>query len=541
MQHLGGVNMGNKAKERDEDLALFHDMQKREGDKRKMNPSPGHAPNGSIVAKTTNPSSYRIPSLSKIKRGDDLLTLDLDKNDYDWLLTPPATPSLPALDQGAPRARSPSKGKPLIRSLAGLKTSRLSNANELPLKLLSDNVALSQQNPSSKISPSGNAFSKRSAGTKTTTGPLTQTGRAIMPCTTSTRPTSLPRASTPTWRSSVSGFRQNQASGTTARSSSVSKASSLASRSATSSRGSSPTIRRHPWQSSAIPGFSLETPPNLRTTLPERSMSNAKASAASTGPGVTTAKTTRSERSNATNKSRRQLCSPLVTRGQLALDSQGSGITNSKAGKLANGWVETSAPNVMGSSMVENATPLISAALVLENQSVMALGKATVQDSSGFGKNVSKKPLDMALRNMVIHQNTSNGYLRGMQNVPASTLHSVRTSNGQVQHTNSAAYSPMATSSIASSEYSTGIVHVPGDHEQVDEEMDIEKGNNASSMCQLDLAFSNSKESNVTAWVASPDYRDDSVELMQLFREGIERFSGPESPLFCQHDQFSDL
>ena len=31
------------------------------------------------------------------------------------------------------------------------------------------------------------------------------------------------------------------------------------------------------------------------------------------------------------------------------------------------------------------------------------------------------------------------------------------------------------------------------------------------------------------------DYREDSVELMQLFRRSIEKLSGAESPLVCQH------
>lgn len=155
----------------------------------------------------------------------------------------------------------------------------------------------------------------------------------------------------------------------------------------------------------------------------------------------------------------------------------------------------------------------------------------SVRESSGFGRNLSKKSLDMALRHMDIRRSTPTGFKSFMSNVPASSLYSVRSGNGRLH--SSVGDSPMATSSNASSEHSMSIVLDPEGSEPCDEAIS-EKGIKISPASQPDSVVSLSKERTINNWLGSPDYRDNNVEIMQLFEQGIERLSGSESPLVSQ-------
>ncbi|KAF5738459.1 mucin-5AC-like isoform X1 [Tripterygium wilfordii] len=74
-------------------------------------------------------------------------------------------------------------------------------------------------------------------------------------------------------------------------------------------------------------------------------------------------------------------------------------------------------------------------------------------DSSGFGRMLSKKSLDMAIRHMDIRR-TLPGNLRPlMTNIPASSMYSVRSGPTRSRAV-SVSDSPLATSSNASSEVS---------------------------------------------------------------------------------------
>ncbi|MBA0750819.1 hypothetical protein Gogos_002204 [Gossypium gossypioides] len=72
-------------------------------------------------------------------------------------------------------------------------------------------------------------------------------------------------------------------------------------------------------------------------------------------------------------------------------------------------------------------------------------------DSSGFGRTLSKKSLDMAMRHMDIRRSISGQQRPLMTNVPASSIYSVR-SGSTKSRTLSVCDSPLATSSTASSE-----------------------------------------------------------------------------------------
>lgn len=92
----------------------------------------------------------------------------------------------------------------------------------------------------------------------------------------------------------------------------------------------------------------------------------------------------------------------------------------------------------------------------------------------------------------------------------------------------------MATSSNASSDYGMSIVRDP-ESSELGEEFVGEVGNKASPVSQPDSLSSLVKDARVNNWLGSPEYRDGNLESMQVFRQGIEKFAGCESPLVCPH------
>ncbi|KAH7442585.1 hypothetical protein KP509_03G095500 [Ceratopteris richardii] len=230
---------------RDEDLRLFHDMRRRE----RMN--------------FLYPLSEDIDSSPSVTRSArDLLPPDSDKNDYNWLLTPPSTPLFPSLDQDESVTHLSAR-QVLIRSTSTAKTPRPSYSLE----------------STHRFAHGGNPSPKRpSTASATSSMPNANRGRSSSPSLI-TRSSSKIRASsprrivTPTGQNSASVSRSSSRSLTpTFRQSNISP--SPASKTAASSgrsRGNSLSPRLTPWEPS-LPGFSTEPPPNLRTSLSERNV-----------------------------------------------------------------------------------------------------------------------------------------------------------------------------------------------------------------------------------------------------------------------------
>eukprot|EP00250_Pteridium_aquilinum_P019177 c24333_g1_i1 orf=451-2469(-) len=648
LQHRRGRSLGSAntaGNERDEDLVLFHEMQKRE-----------RAAVYTSVAQTLQKDPSTIASLkSKAVQDDIFSSSEWDKNDYDWLLTPPATPLIPNIDHeavgngyslsgvasarsllkttsrlGISRSEPPSRAEPtsrVVRGTLGLQqpanaTAALSSSTNSIRRSLSSstNVTMRSSTPSSSVNarsstpvsqpvarpstPSRSAGAPRVSTSSASTGvrPSTPTGRsATIPsnrsasssgssAVSSTRPTSssatmpsnrpasssmpsatiastrpgissMPsatiastrpgssssRASTPVKRPATPTRTTNPPSASI-RSSSVTKASTMpSSKSAASSRPSSPANRaRQPASHPAVlPGFSQEPPPNLRTSMPDRPLSNSRGSVASRVGGT---RSTQPEVANDSVRNMRLSSSPLVTRGRVSSDSVNSDKSSIRNGK-PHDTLPTALSNGMNSKMVDRNAPIRKPLVLSEKQSaavslqVKKPIKSTpvrdvkpttpsVRESSGFGRNLSKKSLDMALRHMDIRKNTPSGYKSFMSNVPASSLYSVRSGNGRGLSSSSVADSPMATSSNASSEHSMSIV-IDREGSEVGDEMLSEKGSKASSISQPDSY----NERRVSSWLGSPHYvNGHNTDILQVFEQGIERLSNTESPLISHYE-----
>ncbi|CDP06374.1 unnamed protein product [Coffea canephora] len=382
---------------------------------------------------------------------DDLLSsTDGGKHDYDWLLTPPGTPLFPTSDgnesQTVPMA---SRTTLLSRSSSTTKASRLSVSQSSEKDNRSRPARSSSVTRSSICTSQYSTYSNKSSSILNTSSasvssyirpstPSSRSSSTARPSTPSSRPTlsrsSTPskahpaptvasadkvrpsqnsRPSTPTSRPQIPVNLSSPAARSTSRPSTptrrnpapslsaASGSSNLVGRSlqsgrtvSSTSRPSSPNPRVRPTQQPiVIPDFPLETPPNLRTTLPDRPLS-----AGRSRPGFTVTLKGNVENSGAANLPRRQ-SSPVVTRGRVPEPlSRGRMLANGQANHTTESH---RAPHV---SELPTRKPA-----------------KTSTESTGFGRTISKKSLDMAIRHMDIRNGTSgNRALSGSTLFPQS-------------------------------------------------------------------------------------------------------------------------
>ncbi|XP_031485561.1 endochitinase A1-like [Nymphaea colorata] len=536
LHHRPGMKLGSILKEKEEELSLFLELRKREKERTNMLlrnadefPSLASKSGGSPIFKVaTATASRKVGS-------DDFLNSDSEKNDYDWLLTPPGTPLFPSLEKeshacsvgqiGTPKARptvlksrlsvpqseTAPRGNPLSRqpiSTSALNTSSTSLRRPISTAIASLTTSRPSVTTSSAVSrPSGTtnstasrpstptgrstlpaaskpsrASTPTSRATLPSTKPVAASGRPATPSARSSTPTARPtlsasksssRPSTPTRRPSTpSAVCSNP--GPPSRSTSGAK-SSTASRNAASSRGTSPTVRSRPWQPSEMPGFSLDAPPNLRTSMPERPVSASRGR-----PVAPNALKSGSSEGGSNGKPRRQSCSPTGLRGRVPSTGNQSNGSLTTSSRLRSDNGDNVSPVVIGSKMVERVINLRRLAPPrqdnLRSSPNNPLGKSASPDSTGFGRTLSKKSLDMALRHMDIRRSIPGSLRPLMTNVPASSMYSVRSGPARSRPI-SISDSPLATSSNASSEQSVSNSNLCLDVSEVeDDDLSSEKG-----------------------------------------------------------------
>ncbi|KAL1819216.1 hypothetical protein ACET3Z_014085 [Daucus carota] len=392
---------------------------------------------------------------------DDLLSsVDAGgKNDYDWLLTPPGTPLFPSSDGSesqpatfAPKrstrsvsttkasrfsvsesenihpsrpARSSSVTRPAVsssqystfsnKSSSILNTSSASVSSYIrpstPTTRSSTNSrpstptsrsAPSRSSTPSRVRPSPPSSSADRSRPSTNSRPSTPTSRPQIPANLNTPITrTVSRPSTPTRRNSAPSLSQSTGPSTPVRT------ISNGSRAAPGSRPSSPSPRvRPPPQPLVLHDFPLDTPPNLRTTLPDRPLSAGRSRPGSTLPVKGNVET----QSHATL---RRPSSPSVTRGRHSEPNGRLSEPHGRGRMHANGQVVDTVESHRPSHVLEAST--------------RKLGKAS-PDTTGLGRTISKKSLDMAIRHMDIRNGTN-----GTRPVMGSTLfpQSIRSANSR--------------------------------------------------------------------------------------------------------------
>ncbi|TXG50137.1 hypothetical protein EZV62_026012 [Acer yangbiense] len=286
--------------------------------------------------------------------------------------------------------------------------------------------------------------SRSSTPTRSTARSSTPTSR---PSITSSKPTS--RASTPTRRPSTPSSAPSISAPPVKSSPSVTRPALTTSKNSVPSRGASPTVKSRPWNPAKMPGFSLDAPPNLRTSVPERPLSATRGR-----PGAPSPRSSSVEPVS-NGRPRRQSCSP--SRGRAPMHSSGSSVP-----AVSRGYSKVNdnvSPVVIGTKMVERVINMRKLAPPRQDGKNSPQGnpgpggKSSSPDSLGFGRTLSKKSLDMAIRHMDIRRSIPGNLRPLMTNIPASSMYSVRSGTTR-SRTISVSDSPLATSSNASSEVS---------------------------------------------------------------------------------------
>ncbi|KAJ9160313.1 hypothetical protein P3X46_025726 [Hevea brasiliensis] len=527
-------------KEKDEELALFLEMKKCEKEQNNLLLNNTEEFDAPLVSKPGTSPIFNISSTAtparKASGADDFLNSDSDKNDYEWLLTPPGTPLFPSLEMesqktvmsqiGTPKARptalksrlanpqmdpatrgnlvsKQSASSPGLNSYgAGMRRpsssggpgSRSTTPNGRPTLTISSNPsrsstptsranlhssksvvsatksAVSATKPTVSVKPTVSA-TKPTVPTRSST-PSRSTARSSTPTTRPSipPPKSTSRASTPTRRLSTPSSAPTMSapvkltsvtktmpatatvSGPPVKSiPSVTKTTPTMARNPVPSRGTSPTVKSRPWKPSEMPGFSLDTPPNLRTSLPERPLSATRGR-----PGAPSSRSSSIE-PTPNGRARRQSCSPARGRAPNGfMHTSGSSVPAiSRGHSKVNDNVS---PVIIGTKMVERVINMRKLAPPKQDDKLSPhgnlSGKSSSPDSSGFGRTLSKKSLDMAIRHMDIRRSIPGNNRRPlMTNIPASSMYSVRSGSTR-SRTVSVLDSPLATSSNASSEVS---------------------------------------------------------------------------------------
>nr|GMC55916.1 mediator of DNA damage checkpoint protein 1-like isoform X2 [Ipomoea batatas] len=395
----GNTNAARKVVRQDdideESLVLFREMHKHEKDE---------------VASLLLPVSEELESngggygLYRVTSGR--------KNDYDWLKTPPATPLFPSLemDANAP-ALLVQRELPIVQPLL---PSRFSDNSKATRTITPRSSSPSPK--TTKISPA--PHKKTPARSSVVPAALNLKLNKSNNGTVAGEKWNTTFSSSSNASSAKSSIVKNKESSLNLSASNLSKSlGPIDSSPATNKiqpriRGVSPLVR--PKIPAQFPGFSEETPPNLRT---DRSVSAARGRSAVDHQQKQQNQTIiPNQRPSSVSRTRRQSSSPSVARGRkTAQVSEGNAnkekvTTNTRIMQHGN-------PQVLGSRMVDKflnarkASSIIQVeGMINDNKAAGKLmnGSSSINESSGFGRMMSRNSLNMALKHMEIKQIESN-------------------------------------------------------------------------------------------------------------------------------------
>ncbi|RID64160.1 hypothetical protein BRARA_E03116 [Brassica rapa] len=494
--------------DRDEELSMFLEMRRRDKERRGeslLTGSDSTSINGALttaaaaalsgVSETVSSQRYPLRRTA----AENFLYSENEKSDYDWLLTPPGTPQFEKESHRSimEQSEAPNSRPTNLKSRLGNYREDIVSGNNNKSQMSSSSSVAGLRRPSSSSSsrstsrpstptrrsttptpttttsttrpvtttrasnsrsstPTSRATLTAARATTSTAAPRTTTSRSATPTRTKTQPSSAPskkplsrsatptrRSPTPTGPSIVSSKAPSRGTSPTPTPTGPSMVSSKA-----PSRGTSPTPTvksSKPWKPREMPGFSLEAPPNLRTSASDRPVSATRGR-----PGVASAPGSRSnsiERgngaaSNGVGHARRQSCSP--SRGRAPVGSTNGSLPGARGrGKANNG----DSPVAMGNKMVERVVNMrkLGPPRLTESGGRGTAKSSSAFNSLGYGRNLSKSSIDMALRHMDIRRGMTGNLRPLVTKVPASSMYSVRS------RSNSVTNSPMATSSTVSS------------------------------------------------------------------------------------------
>ncbi|CAM8912715.1 unnamed protein product [Rhodiola kirilowii] len=425
------LESGLSFKEKEDGLALFDEMQKKEQDTFLLQSNDDFE--DLFGSKLKYFSDCKL-GVSVFSRGEssDILNADGEKNDYDWLLTPPETPLFPSLDDAPPGNLLP-RGRPRTQPISISRSSTME-------KNYTGRSSRGSQSPQ-RFSPSprpGTGSSHHSRG-RTSPAPSSSPTPSIHNSSPSRKPsppsvkslTPGPRSSTPTPRRLSTGSSGTVASLRVRGSSPVQ-----------SSRGLSSSPKISAWQSN-IPGFSTDVPPNLRTSLVDRPASYVRGSSPASRNGRDLPMKGKLSMSPTDHKS---VTSPISQdRDRLSSHSKGSLMSSGDddADSLQSIPVSTS-----------DLSTLRRAGTQSNNKAVTYSRKPNKMVSSS---SAPKRSFDYAMRHLDQRKTPQNMFRPLLSGVPTTTLYAGKPMSAHEAMVSK--NSSIATSSTASSDQASGIVH----------------------------------------------------------------------------------
>uniref|UniRef100_A0A2P2JA79 Uncharacterized protein n=1 Tax=Rhizophora mucronata TaxID=61149 RepID=A0A2P2JA79_RHIMU len=548
-QHLRGQSLtsfSNSKDAADENLDLFS--------KNRRTFSVASSDESSDVSVKLGRLSVGSAKAARSGNVEDLLSsADGGKHDYDWLLTPPGTPLFSSSDgtESQPTAVAPRRSS-LARPVVGAKTSRLSVSQSETHHSSRPSRSSSATRPSVSSSQCSAHLSNKSSSILNTSSasvssytrpasPITRslsTARPSTPPTRSTpsrsstpsrarpapasssiektRPSQNSRPSTPSSRAQIPANLNSTTARSNSRPSTPTRRSPVPSLSPTSvssasggrvvsngripasmSRPSSPSPRVRPAQQPVVPpDFPLDTPPNLRTTLPDRPLS-----AGRSRPSLTVK--ANSEPTGTLTAPRRH-SSPIVTRGRLTEPPGKSRVqTNGRAADIS-----------------ESRKGLHASELGMRKPLKSSL---TATESTGFGRTISKKSLDMAIRHMDIKNGVGSNRMLSSTSLFPQSIRSATTKTQSIR-------SLSASEFVNNGNRQNGDVSQNGNHISRSIETESEP-NDAAKLSEVDMYESSRYDAILlkedlknTIWLHSVDDKSDQGPV---FDNGFEPLPEP--------------
>ncbi|KAG1330833.1 hypothetical protein COCNU_02G008010 [Cocos nucifera] len=377
---------GLPLKNKDDDLALFKDMQNRERDNFLLHTSYDFEDS---ISKLRDSSDFKLgmTTIPVRRESRDLLNVDAGKNDYDWLLTPPDTPLFPSLDDDVPEPAKPShRGRPraqpipISRSSMTDKMHKTSRSSASPHRLSPSTQSSYSVSQSKGRSSSAPRSSQSPAPTRRPSTP----NKTSSPTTRSSTPTLLRSNSGSSWQSSSSGKRGASPVKTNC------------------GNSASPELR---WQLNL--GLSSDVPPNLRTSLSDHPASHRR--------GLSPASR------NSSSNSRRKSMSPTACRRASSSRSQERDhLSSHSRGSVASSGDDDfdSLQSVAG---VISVSPTARKYGVLGNSRAMAFSKKPFRTLSA--SSADKRSFDSSLQQMENRKIPQNMFRSLLSSAPVTMLY----------------------------------------------------------------------------------------------------------------------
>ncbi|KAK4357595.1 hypothetical protein RND71_023205 [Anisodus tanguticus] len=434
------LESGIHLREKDDDLALFNEVQTKEKDNFLLQPDDDFE--DLFSTKLRYFSDYKL-GISVPARGEssDLLNAEGDKNDYDWLLTPPDTPLFPSLDDESHETRPTNheqRGRPRSQPISISRSSTMDKSYRSSRGSASPN----------RLSPSPrSSYTADQSRGRPSSAPNSSPPPNLRHSTPTRKPSPSPnKFSTPPPRSSTPTPRRMSTGSSGAAAPSRVRGTSPVK----TSRGHSTSPKIKAWQSN-IPGFSLEAPPNLRTSLGDRPASYVRGSSPASRSG---------------SRSGRQSMSPTASRSVSSSHSHDRDhfSSHSRGSVASSGDDDIDSLQSIPVSCSDRSGPRRIGGF--QNKKALGLSKKPTRVVSS--SSAPKRSFDMAIRQMDHRKAPKNMFRPLLSSVPSSTFYAGKTST--THHSVISRNSSITTSSNASSDQATVGLHDNEESEQNQEE-----------------------------------------------------------------------